>query len=168
MSEPSTSQQKAKEKVADPEPIEEHAHPDEEDHSGSDDDSEPDADGDPLGTAAGSSSTAVPMDTPGTAGKKKKKKRSKAAKALNALKSVGKGKDVLSDNVVKTVLEKVKAEGGEAVAGANEEMVRLALEQMKIRDVLQGKTGIGGKNKKDTGGHKVRVCLDNLLEIERS
>ena len=100
--------------------------------------------------------------------KKKKKKRSKAAKALNALKSVGKGKDVLSDNVVKTVLEKVKAEGGEAVAGANEEMVRLALEQMKIRDVLQGKTGIGGKNKKDTGGHKVRVCEDDLREIERN
>ncbi|TBU35738.1 N-myristoyl transferase [Dichomitus squalens] len=154
MSEPSTSQQKAKDKVGDSEQIEENPHPDEEDHSGSDDDSEPDADGDAPETAAGSSSTAVPVDTPGTASKKKKKKRSKAAKALNALKSVGKGKDAIPDEVVKIVLDKVKAEGGEAVAGADAETVRLALEQMKLRDVLQGKTGIGGKNKKDTGGHK--------------
>ena len=96
-----------------------------------------------------------------TGGKKKKKKRSKAAKALSALKSVGKGvgggKDGISDDVVKIVLEKVKAEGGDAVAGADAETVRMALEQMKIRDVLEGKAGIGGKNKKDTGGHKVRV-----------
>ena len=73
MSEPSTSQLKAKAKVADTEPIEANAHPDEEDHSGSGDDSELDAD---AGEAeAGSSSTAAQMDTPGTAGKKKKKKR---------------------------------------------------------------------------------------------
>ena len=35
--------------------------------------------------------------------------------------------------------------------------MRLALEQMKLKEVLQGKAGIGGKNKKDTGGHKVRT-----------
>lgn len=46
MSEPSTSQLKAKSKVADTEPIEAnaHLHPDEEDHSGSGGDSEPDVD----------------------------------------------------------------------------------------------------------------------------
>ena len=36
-------------------------------------------------------------------------------------------------------------------------LVRLALEQMKLKEVLQGKAGIGGKNKKDTVGHKVRT-----------
>ena len=121
-----------------------------------------DGDGEETGSEGSEDEPAgpsLPESSTPSSSKKKKKKRSKAAKALNALKSVGKGKDVISDNVVKTVLEKVKAEGGEAVAGANEEMVRLALEQMKIRDVLQGKTGIGGKNKKDTGGHKVRASV---------
>ncbi|KAM5534071.1 hypothetical protein V8D89_012252 [Ganoderma adspersum] len=152
MSEPSTSQLKAKAKVADTEPIEANAHPDEEDHSGSGDDSELDAD---AGEAeAGSSSTAAQMDTPGTAGKKKKKKRSKAAKALSALKGVAGGKDAIPDDVVQIVLDKVKAEGGAAVASADAEAVRMALEQMKLREVLQGKAGVGGKNRKETGGHK--------------
>ena len=152
MSEPSTSQLKAKAKVADTEPIEAHAHPDEEDHSGSDDNSGPDADE----TGAGSSSAAAQMDTPSTAGKKKKKKRSKAAKALSALKGAA-GKDAIPDDVVQIVLDKVKAEGGAAVASADAETVRMALEQMKLREVLQGKTGVGGKNRKETGGHKVCV-----------
>ncbi len=158
MSEPSTSQQKAKEKVkaVDPEPIESSAHADDAEDDSESEGSEPDDE--PAPGAAGSSSAAQ-ANTPGTASKKKKKKQSKALKALNALRG---GKDAIPEDVVKIVLEKVRAEGGEAAANADQETVRLALEQMKLKDVLQGKTGIGGKNKKDTGGHKVctrRVSL---------
>lgn len=83
---------------------------------------------------------------------KKKKKKSKAMKALNALR----GKADIPQEMVAQVLDKVKTQGGDDVAGANEETVRAALEQMKIMDVVQGKAGIGGKNKKDMGEHKVR------------
>ena len=88
---------------------------------------------------------------PSTSSKKKKKKQSKAMKALNALR----GKQEIPQAVVDQVLDKVKAEGGSAAAGADEASVRAALEQMKIMDVAQGKAGIGGKNKKDMGQHKV-------------
>lgn len=145
MSEPSTSQLKAKEKA---EPIEGGAHPASDAESGSDGEGSPDEND--LAHAASSSSAA----TPSTAGKKKKKKRSKVAKALSALRP-GASKDAISDDVVKIVLDKVRAEGGEAAAAADPEMVRQALEQMKLRELLEGKAGIGGKNKKDTGGHKV-------------
>lgn len=90
--------------------------------------------------------------TPSTSSKKKKKKRTKAIKALNALRGQ---KDGVPQGVVDAVLEKVKQTG--EVPGADEATVRLALEQMKIKDLVQGKAGIGGKNKKDTGGHKVRL-----------
>ncbi|KAI0333481.1 N-myristoyl transferase [Cubamyces sp. BRFM 1775] len=144
MSEPSTSQQKAKEKVVEPEePIE--VHGDEDDHSGSEG-SEDEQE------VASSSSVQVQATTPSTASKKKKKKRSKAVKALSALRPGG--KDAIPEDVVKIVLEKVRAEGGEAGASADAETVRKALEKMKLKDVLQGKAGIGGKNKKDIGGHK--------------
>lgn len=93
---------------------------------------------------------AAEASTPSTSSNKKKKKRSKALKALSALKG---GKDNIPQDVVKAVLEKVQ-ETGQA-PGADEATVRMALEQMKIKDVIQGKAGIGGKNKKDTGGHKV-------------
>ncbi|EIN07254.1 N-myristoyl transferase [Punctularia strigosozonata HHB-11173 SS5] len=81
--------------------------------------------------------------------KKKKKKRSKAAKALQALRP---GSNI-PQSVVEEVLEKVRAEQGES-ADVNEETVRQALDQMKIMDVLKGKAGIGGKNRKDAGDHK--------------
>lgn len=86
--------------------------------------------------------------------KKKKKKTSKAVRALNALR----GKSEIPQEVVDQVLDKVKAHGG--VEGADAETVRAALEQMKIMEVMKGKTGIGGKNKKDMGEHK--VCLRHL------
>ncbi|KAI0362380.1 N-myristoyl transferase [Trametes cingulata] len=142
MSEASTSQQKSKEK----EIVEQAAAlatGDEEEHSGSEG-SEDEQD------VAGSSTLAAA--TPSTSSKKKKKKRSKAVKALNALR--GGGKDAIPEDVVKIVLEKVRAEGGEVGATADAETVRKALEHMKIKDVIQGKAGIGGKNKKDMGGHK--------------
>ena len=109
--------------------------------------------------------TSAPQaSTPSTSSKKKKKKRSKAVKAFNVLRSGG--KDAIPEDVVKIVLEKVRAEGGEAAANADPETVRKALEQMKIKDYVQGKAGIGGTNKKDTGGHKACVhrtlwCLAN-------
>ncbi|OCH93383.1 N-myristoyl transferase [Obba rivulosa] len=116
-------------------------------------DGEPDSssedEGPELEAAVGS---ALPeASTASTASKKKKKKRSKAVKALSALRG---HKDGLPQDLVNVVLEKVRAEGGEAAAQANEETVRLALEHMKIKDVIQGKAGIGGKGKKDAGDHK--------------
>ncbi|THU87253.1 N-myristoyl transferase [Dendrothele bispora CBS 962.96] len=72
-------------------------------------------------------------------------------KALNAL--TGKS-DEIPQALVDRVLETVKAEGVEGSDQANEENVRLALEQMKIMDVVKGKAGIGGINKKDMGEHK--------------
>ncbi|TCD66016.1 glycylpeptide N-tetradecanoyltransferase [Steccherinum ochraceum] len=87
--------------------------------------------------------------TPSTSSNKKKKKRSKALKALNSLR----GKDNIPQELVKVVLDKVNAE--KAVPGGTDEAtVRQALEQMKLKDVLQGKAGVGGKNKKDVGTHK--------------
>ncbi|KAH9945907.1 N-myristoyl transferase [Epithele typhae] len=143
MSNSSTSQQKAKEKAVDPEPIQDGAHPDDsdEDESGSEVGVEPE-------NIAGSSN--LQATSPSTAGKKKKKKRSKAIKALNALRPGG-SKEIPED-VVNLVLDKVRAEGGEAAANADSETVRMALEQMKLKELLQGKSGIGGKNKKETGG----------------
>ncbi|CAL1705092.1 unnamed protein product [Somion occarium] len=90
--------------------------------------------------------------TPSTSSKKKKKKRSKAMKALNAIR--GGGKDHIPQELVNVVLDKVKNEPGGSVPEADEATVRMALEQMKIKEVLQGTSGIGGKNKKDTGSHK--------------
>ncbi|KAH8106829.1 N-myristoyl transferase [Cristinia sonorae] len=90
--------------------------------------------------------------TPSTSSNKKKKKRSKALKALNSLR--GGGKDKIPQELVDVVLNKVKTEHGDTVPDANEATVRAALEQMKIRDVIEGKSGIGGKNKKDVGTHK--------------
>jgi glycylpeptide N-tetradecanoyltransferase len=82
--------------------------------------------------------------------KKRKKKKSSAVKVLNALK----GKHEIPQALVDQVLDTVKAEGGQDAANADEENVREALEQMKIMDVVQGKAGIGGRNKKDMGEHK--------------
>lgn len=78
--------------------------------------------------------------------KKKKKKKSKLAKFLNPVSGV------VEDKLVETVLEKVKAEH----ADADEDNVRAALQQLNLKDVVTGKSGLGGKNQKDTGGHKVR------------
>ncbi|KAJ3766611.1 N-myristoyl transferase [Lentinula raphanica] len=81
--------------------------------------------------------------------KKKKKKKSKAAKALSAL--TGKS---IPQTLVDQVLDTVKAEGGEGSEQANAENVRQVLEHMKIMDVVKGKAGIGGMNRKDMGEHK--------------
>lgn len=83
--------------------------------------------------------------------KKKKKKKSKAKKLLNALR----GNQEVPQEAVDIVLDKVKAEGGASAADVNAEQVKEVLEQLKIMDVVQGKAGLGGLNKKDMGEHKV-------------
>lgn len=95
--------------------------------------------------------TAAPAPSASSSQKKKKKKKSKAKKLLNAIR----GKDEIPQEVIDQVLDKVKAEGGAAASEANAENVREALQQMKIMDVVKGKAGIGGINKKDMGEHKV-------------
>ena len=88
-----------------------------------------------------------------TSGKKnKKKKKSKAKSALNALR----GKKEVPEGVVDVVLDKVKERGGEGAEHANAENVRMALEQIKIMDIMKGKVGLGHATKKDMGDHKVR------------
>ncbi|KAF5373810.1 hypothetical protein D9758_000641 [Tetrapyrgos nigripes] len=82
---------------------------------------------------------------------KKKKKKSKALKALHALTG---NSDKVPQALVERVLETVKSEGVEGSEQANEENVRLALEHMKIMDVVKGKAGPGGINRKDMGEHK--------------
>ena len=109
--------------------------------SGSELDEDANAEG---GEAAGSAET--------TQGSSKNKNKSKAMKALDALR----GKKEIPREVVEQVLENVKVAGGEDAAGADEATVRAALEQLKIMDMAKGKSSLGGKDKKDTGGHRVQ------------
>ncbi|KAL0946633.1 hypothetical protein HGRIS_012830 [Hohenbuehelia grisea] len=81
---------------------------------------------------------------------KKKKKKSKAARALNALR----GKEEIPQQLVERVLDQVNKQDNGPIAGADEETVRAALEQLKIMEVMKGNTGLGGINKKDMGPHK--------------
>jgi hypothetical protein len=90
---------------------------------------------------------------PSRPSKKKKKKRSKIARAISALKG-----DSVPQAVVDQVMAKVKEEHGEDSAVADEDTVREVLKQLKLKDVAEGKAGLFGKNKKDTGDHKV-CCL---------
>jgi hypothetical protein len=99
-----------------------------------------------------------PIDTaetssPSTSQKKKRKKKSKAARALNALR----GKTEIPQVLVEHVLDKVQTEsaGSETSDEATQDNVREILEQLKIMDVVKGRAGIGGINKKDMGEHKV-------------
>ncbi|KDR81698.1 hypothetical protein GALMADRAFT_239825 [Galerina marginata CBS 339.88] len=131
--------QKQKEKA--PEIIDTTVEPDTDNESDADLDAREDADAAMDDPSAPSTSTSQ---------KKKKKKKSKAKKLLNALR----GRDDIPQEVVDQVLEKVRAEGGSASLDANAENVREALQQMKIMDVVKGKAGIGGLNKKDLGEHK--------------
>ena len=87
---------------------------------------------------------------PSQPSKKKKKKRSKVARAISAIKG-----DSVPQAVVDQVVAKVKEEHGEDSAAADEETVRELLKQLKLKDVAEGKAGFGGKNRKDTGDHKV-------------
>jgi len=98
---------------------------------------------------SGDSGLEQPTNEPGaqmpSSKKKKKKKKSKLARILNPVSGA------TEDKLVETVLEKVKA----GHADADEDTVRTALQQLNLKDVVAGKSGLGGKNQKDTGGHKV-------------
>lgn len=113
---------------------------------------------------SGGSEPEQPSNEPGAqpspSKKKKKKKKSKLAKILNPISGS------TEDKLVETVLEKVKAEH----ADADEDTVRAALQQLNLKDVVSGKSGLGGKNQKDTGGHKVRHYrgLVRLARLQRS
>ena len=90
--------------------------------------------------------------------KKKKKKKSKASKALNAIVDKVSGRDNeganIPDEVVGEVLDRVKRENPES-KGLDSDEVRRTLAALKIMDVLEGKSGLGGKNRKDMGEHTV-------------
>ncbi|KAI0273347.1 N-myristoyl transferase [Gloeopeniophorella convolvens] len=86
---------------------------------------------------------------PSSASKKKKKKRSKIARAISAIKG-----DSVPQAVVDQVVAKVKEEHGEDSPAASEDVVRDLLKQLKLKDVIEGKAGFGGKNKKEIGDHK--------------
>ncbi|KAG2078165.1 N-myristoyl transferase [Suillus decipiens] len=82
--------------------------------------------------------------------KPKKKKKSKAAKVLNAVR----GKNEIPQELISHVVDRVAAEHGQNTPATNEDNVRQALEQMKIMDVIKGKSGIAGRGKKAMGEHK--------------
>ncbi|KAG2041644.1 N-myristoyl transferase [Suillus americanus] len=82
--------------------------------------------------------------------KPKKKKKSKAAKVLNAMR----GKNEIPQELISHVVDRVAAEHGPNTPATNEDNVRKALEQMKIMDVIKGKSGIAGRGKKAMGEHK--------------
>lgn len=116
-----------------------------------DDESSSDSDVDALAAATSESGPSHPS-------KKKKKKRSKVARAIAALKG-----DSVPQAVVDTVVAKVKEEHGEDSAAADEATIRELLKQLKLKDVVEGKAGLGGMGKKETGDHKVccRLRMDH-------
>lgn len=101
--------------------------------------------------------------------KSKKKKKSKAAKVLDAVR----GKDEIPQELISHVVDRVVAEHGSDSAVANEDNIRQALEQMKIMEVIKGKSGISGRGKKAMGEHKVCTTypaniMDNESEARHS
>lgn len=94
---------------------------------------------------------------PSRPSKKKKKKRSKISRAISALKG-----DSVPQAVVDQVVAKVKEEHGEDSPAADEDAVRELLKQLKLKDVAEGKAGLGGKHRKDAGDHKVRHPLHRI------
>lgn len=64
------------------------------------------------------------------------------------------GKSEIPQELIGHVVDRVTAEHGPNTPAANEDNVRQALEQMKIMDVIKGKSGIAGRGKKAMGEHK--------------
>ena len=94
------------------------------------------------------SSSSAPAPSGGK--KKKNKKKSKISKLLHP------GEEI-PQQLVNHVVNEVQAKHGAGTEGTDEASVRALLEQLKIIDVLKGKSGLGGKNRKDMGEHKVSV-----------
>jgi glycylpeptide N-tetradecanoyltransferase len=102
---------------------------------------------------AASSST----PTSASSSKKKKKKKTKALKALL------KGDKEIPQALVDEVLQRAQQNPSASGETVDEETVRKTMEQLKIMDVLKGKSGLGGKNKKEMGEHKVNTILPRRL-----
>lgn len=116
-----------------------------------------------------------PDPTSSTSAKKGRRRKAKkvVGDAMNKLLSVGKNdSQQVPQDLIDRVVDAVNADGGvireEDAAGPSsstavvgekkpvtEEEVRKAMEILKVVDMLQGKTGLGGKNKKEMGEYKV-------------
>ena len=96
------------------------------------------------------SSSAAPA--PSGSKKKKNKKKSKVSKLLQP------GGEI-PQQLVDHVVNEVQAKHGAGTEGTDEASVKALLEQLKIMDVMKGKSGLGGKNRKDMGEHKVSVSV---------
>ena len=96
------------------------------------------------------SSSSAPA--PGGSKKKKNKKKSKISKLLQP------GGEI-PQQLVDHVVNEVQAKHGAGTEGTDEASVKALLEQLKIMDVMKGKSGLGGKNRKDMGEHKVSVSV---------
>ncbi|KAH7889421.1 N-myristoyl transferase [Phlebopus sp. FC_14] len=86
---------------------------------------------------------------PQASSSKPKKKKTKTTKALNAIRG-----NEIPKALVDRVVGEVKAEHSANSPAADPETVRMALEQLKIMDVLKGKAGVAGRGKKSMGEHK--------------
>ena len=100
------------------------------------------------------SSSSAP--TPSGSKKKKNKKKSKLSKILQPSGEV-------PQQLVNHVVKEVQAKHGAGTEGTDEASVRAILEQLKIIDVLKGKSGLGGKNRKDMGEHKVSLSVWEIV-----
>ena len=96
------------------------------------------------------SSSSAPA--PSGSKKKKNKKKSKLSKLLQPSGEV-------PQQLVSHVVKEVQTKHGAGTEGTDEASVRALLEQLKIIDVLKGKSGLGGKNRKDMGEHKVGLSI---------
>jgi glycylpeptide N-tetradecanoyltransferase len=115
-----------------------------------DDEGSASSDSDAPEPAASSSSTPAA----GSSSKKKKKKKTKALKAL--LKG---DKEKIPQALVNEVLQRAQQDPSAAGEIIDEDTVRHTMEQLKIMEVLKGKAGLGGKNKKEMGEHKVSAIV---------
>lgn len=100
----------------------------------------------------------APNASAGASSRKKKKKKSKVTKLLSALRPNDTLHEAIVDHVMSKASEQQEATApGTASDGAkmDREAIRKALEQLQLGDVLKGKAGIGGKNRKEMGEHKV-------------
>ena len=100
------------------------------------------------------SSSSAPA--PSGSKKKKNKKKSKISRLLQPSGEV-------PQQLVNHVVQEVQAKHGAGTEGTDEASVRALLEQLKIIDVIKGKSGLGGKNRKDMGEHKVSFSVREIV-----
>lgn len=97
----------------------------------------------------------------GSSGRKKKGKKKKAVQALkNALSrnDSAPGTKAVVDAITQKVMEKQREQAGGSDEELNQARTRREVEEvmrrLKLADVLAGKSGLGGKHKKDMADHK--------------